>query len=299
MRGVRVPPVSAIVLRGVPVLRDVKADLRARIEALAGVGVTPGLGTVLVGDDQASAKYVGMKHKDCAELGIASRDVRLPGDAGQAQVDAVVDELNADPTVDGYLLQHPFPRHLDFEAALLRVDPAKDVDGLHPVNLGRLVQGVAGPRPCTPAGVQALLAHYDVPVAGRHVVIVGRGLTVGKPLANLLALKEPGANAAVTLLHTGVADLRPHVADADVVIAAAGAPGIISRAMVKPGAAVVQTGTTIVDGSYLPDVDDDVAEVAGWFAPVTGSVGPMTRAMLLTNCVQAAEARAMRTPSQP
>ncbi len=283
---------SATLLQGVPVLREVKADLRARVEALAAAGVTPGLGTVLVGDDPASAMYVGMKHKDCAGLGIRSADVRLPADATSTDVAEAVDRLNEDAAVDGFLLQHPFPRHLDFESALLRVDPAKDVDGLHPVNLGRLVQGVDGPRPCTPRGIQVLLAHYGVPVAGRHVVIVGRGLTVGKPLANLLALKGPDANAAVTLLHTGVADIAPYVAEADVVVAAAGSPGIISRAMVKPGAAVVQTGTTIVDGAYLPDVDDDVAEVAGWFAPVTGSVGPMTRAMLLTNCVVAAERRA-------
>ena len=283
---------SATLLHGVPVLKQVKAELRERIEKLAADGVTPGLGTLLVGDDPGSAMYVGMKHKNCAELGIVSQDLRLPADATQAQVEEVVDQLNGDPAVDGYLLQHPFPGHLDFEAALLRVDPAKDVDGLHPVNLGRLVQGVAGPRPCTPAGIKALLAHYDVPVEGRHVVIVGRGITVGKALANLLSLKEPGANAAVTLLHTGVHDIRPYVAVADVVVAAAGSPGIISRDMVKPGAAVVQTGTTIVDGAYLPDVDDDVAEVAGWFAPVTGSVGPMTRAMLLTNCVTAAERRA-------
>lgn len=284
---------SATLLQGVPVLKQVKADLRARIEVLAAGGVTPGLGTLLVGDDPGSAMYVGMKHKNCAELGITSQDVRLPGDATQAQVEEVVDRLNADPAIDGYLLQHPFPKHLDFEAALLRVDPAKDVDGLHPVNLGRLVQGVPGPRPCTPAGIKALLAHYEVPVEGRHVVIVGRGITVGKALANLLSLKEPGANAAVTLLHTGITreDMRTYVADADVVVAAAGSPGIISRDMVKPGAAVVQTGTTIVDGAYLADVDDDVAEVAGWFAPVTGSVGPMTRAMLLTNCVTAAERR--------
>lgn len=283
---------SAIVLRGVPVLQQVKAGLAARVGALVAGGVVPGLGTLLVGDDPASAKYVDMKRRNCAELGIASHHEQLPADASQAQVDEVVDRWNADPAVDAYLMQHPFPKHLDFEAALLRVDPAKDVDGLHPVNLGRLVQGVPGPRSCTPAGIQALLAHYDVPVEGRHVVIVGRGLTVGKALANLLSLKEPGANAAVTLLHTGVADIGPHVADADVVVAAAGSPGIISRDMVKPGAAVVQTGTTIVDGTYLPDVDDDVADVAGWFAPVTGSVGPMTRAMLLTNCVTAAERRA-------
>ena len=284
--------VSAVLLKGVPVLKVVKAELATRIEKLAAGGVTPGLATLLVGDDPASAMYVGMKHKICDELGITSQDVRLPADATQAQVEDVVDRLNADPNIDGYLLQHPFPKHLDFEAALLQVDPTKDVDGLHPVNLGRLVQGVAGPRPCTPAGIKALLEHYEVPVEGRHVVIVGRGITVGKPLANLLALKEPGANAAVTLLHTGVADIAPYVADADVVVAAAGSPGIVSKAMVKPGAAVVQTGTTIIDGAYQPDVDEDVVDVAGWFAPVTGSVGPMTRAMLLTNCVTAAERRA-------
>ena len=284
--------VAAIELKGVPVLAAEKVRLAERIAGLEAQGVTPGLGTLLVGDDPASAKYVAMKHRNCAELGIASHHEHLPADATQAQVEAVVDRWNADAAVDAYLMQHPFPRHLDFEAALLRVDPAKDVDGLHPVNLGRLVQGVPGPRPCTPAGIQALLAHYEVPVAGTHVVVVGRGLTVGKALANLLSLKEEGANAAVTLLHTGVADIRPFVATADVLVVAAGSPGIISRDMVKPGAAVVQTGTTIRDGAYLPDVEADVADVAGWFAPVTGSVGPMTRAMLLRNCVAAAERRA-------
>ena len=283
--------VAAIELKGVPVLAAEKVRLAERIAGLEAQGVTPGLGTLLVGDDPASAKYVAMKHRNCAELGIASHHEHLPADATQAQVEAVVDRWNADAAVDAYLMQHPFPRHLDFEAALLRVDPAKDVDGLHPVNLGRLVQGVPGPRPCTPAGIQALLAHYEVPVAGTHVVVVGRGLTVGKALANLLSLKEEGANAAVTLLHTGVADIRPFVATADVLVVAAGSPGIISRDMVKPGAAVVQTGTTIRDGAYLPDVEADVADVAGWFAPVTGSVGPMTRAMLLRNCVAAAERR--------
>ncbi len=286
--------VAAIELKGVPVLAAEKVRLAERIAALRAEGVTPGLGTLLVGDDPASAKYVAMKHRNCAELGIESQHEHLPVDATQAQVEAVVERWNADAAVDAYLMQHPFPKHLDFEAALLRVDPAKDVDGLHPVNLGRLVQGVPGPRPCTPAGIQALLAHYEVPVAGTHVVVVGRGLTVGKALANLLSLKEEGANAAVTLLHTGVADIRPFVATADVLVVAAGSPGIVSRDMVKPGAAVVQTGTTIRDGTYLPDVDDDVAEVAGWFAPVTGSVGPMTRAMLLRNCVAAAERRAGR-----
>lgn len=281
---------SATILDGNVVLDQVKEDLRVRVKALAEHGVTVGLGTLLVGDNPASAKYVEMKHRNSAELGIASVHEHLPEDATQEQVFDVIDRFNADPGVHAYLMQYPFPRHLDFESALLRADPDKDVDGLHPINLGKLVMGAKGPRPCTPAGIQALLAHYGVPIEGRNVVILGRGLTVGKPLANLLSLKEPHANAAVTLLHTGVKDVAPFVREADIVVAAAGSPGIISREMVKPGAAVVQTGTTIVDGKYRADVDDDVREVAGWFAPVTGSVGPMTRAMLLTNVVAAAEA---------
>ncbi len=280
---------TATILDGNAVLDKAKADLRSRVEALGARGVTVGLGTVLVGDDPASAKYVAMKHRNCAELGIDSVHEELPAEASQADVEDVVDRFNADPRVHAYLLQHPFPSGLDFAAALGRVDPDKDVDGLHPTNLGRLMLGVPGPRPCTPAGIQALLTAYDVPIAGRHVVILGRGLTVGKPLANLLALKEPQANAAVTLLHTGVADVAPYVATADIVVAAAGAPSMVTASMVKSGAAVVQTGTTIVDGRYRPDIDDGVREVAGWFAPVTGSVGPMTRAMLLTNVVRAAE----------
>jgi methylenetetrahydrofolate dehydrogenase (NADP+)/methenyltetrahydrofolate cyclohydrolase len=280
---------TATLLLGDPVFDEIKVDLRRRIAVLRERGVTPGLGTVIVGDDPGSAMYVKMKHENCAELGIASAHEQLPATATQADVDAVVDRMNDDPAVHAYLLQHPFPPGLDFEAALLRVNPDKDVDGLHPVNLGKLVQGVRGPRPCTPAGVQDLLAHYDVPVAGRHVVIVGRGLTVGKALANLLALKEEHANAAVTLVHTGVPDIRPYVADADVLISAAGSPGIITRDMVKPGAAVVQTGAAFRDGKIAPDVLDDVAEVAGWFAPKIRSVGPMTRARLLTNVVEAAE----------
>ena len=280
---------TATILAGDPVLEQVKADLRVRIEALQARGVTPGLGTVLVGDDPGSAMYIKMKHENCAELGIASIHEHLPADATQAEVDAVVDRLNADPAVHAYLMQYPFPKHLDFSAALLRVDPDKDVDGLHPVNLGKLVQGVRGPRPCTPAGIQDLLAHYDVPIAGRHVVIVGRGLTVGKALANLLSLKEEHANAAVTLLHTGVNDIAPYTREADVLVVAAGSPGIVTRDMVKPGAAVVQTGAAFVDGKLVPDVADDVEEIAGWFARKTRSVGPMTRARLLSNVVEAAE----------
>lgn len=280
---------TATILAGDPVFEQVKVDLRQRIAKLAENGVTPGLGTVIVGDDPGSAMYVRMKHQNCAELGIASVHEQLPADATQADVDAVVDRMNADPAVHAYLMQYPFPRHLDFAAALLRVDPDKDVDGLHPVNLGKLVQGVAGPRPCTPAGIQDLLAAYDVPVTGRHVVIVGRGLTVGKALANLLSLKEEHANAAVTLVHTGVADIAPYTRSADVLVVAAGAPGIVTRDLVKPGAAVVQTGAAFVDGKLSPDVLDEVAEVAGWFAPKTRSVGPMTRARLMTNVVEAAE----------
>jgi methylenetetrahydrofolate dehydrogenase (NADP+)/methenyltetrahydrofolate cyclohydrolase len=281
--------VTATLLNGNVVLDAVKVDLRARIDRLGEQGVTVGLGTVLVGDDPGSAKYVQMKRENCAELGIASIHTQLPADTTQAEIDAVVDRYNADPAVHAYLMQHPFPKGLNFEDALLRVDPDKDVDGLHPVNLGKLVQGVAGPRSCTPAGIQALLAHYEVPIAGRHVVIVGRGLTVGKALANLLSLKEPNANAAVTLVHTGVPDITPFTRQADILVVAAGSPGLVTADMVRPGAAVVQTGAAFVNGKIAPDVDPAVEGVAGWFAKATGSVGPMTRAMLLTNVVEAAE----------
>lgn len=284
---------AAIILDGDAVLRDVKADLKARVDKLRAVGVTPGLGSLLVGDNPGSAKYVGMKIRNCEQVGIASHHFHIPSDGRQSDVDAVVDEFNSSSDIDACLIQHPFPPGFDFDGSLLRLHPDKDVDGLHPVNLGRLVNGTHGPRPCTPAGIQALLAHYGVPIAGSDVVIIGRGLTVGKPLANLLTLKEPHANAAVTLLHTGVADVRPYVERADIVVAAAGSPGIITREMVKPGAAVVQTGTSMnAAGEYQPDVDDDVVDVAGWYSPVIKSVGPMTRAMLLTNCVVAAEVRA-------
>lgn len=286
---------TAITLDGNVVLRQVKAELRARVDKLVAGGVTPGLGTVLVGDNPASAKYIEMKQKNCRELGIAPIHEHIPASRSQSDLDDVIDRFNGDPSVDAYLVQLPLPKGFDQEATLLRIDPAKDVDGLHPVNLGHLVSGTPAPRPCTPAGIQALLVHHGVPISGADVVIIGRGLTVGKPLANLLSLKEPNANAAVTLLHTGVADVRPYVERADIVVAAAGSPGIVTADMVKPGAAVVQTGTTLTDdGRYLPDVEDAVQGVAGWFSPVTGSVGPMTRAMLLTNCVLAAEARALR-----
>jgi methylenetetrahydrofolate dehydrogenase (NADP+)/methenyltetrahydrofolate cyclohydrolase len=276
-------------LDGEAVAGGLKVDLRHRIDALRGKGLTPGLGTLLVGDDGPSANYVSMKHRDSEELGLTSKDVRLPADATQADVAAVVDRFNRDPDVHAYLMQYPFPDHLDYESALLAVDPGKDADGLHPVNLGRLVQGVEAPLACTPRGIQLLLEHYDIPIAGAHVVIVGRGLTIGRPLANLLTLKRPNANAAVTVVHTGVADLGAYTRQADVLVAAAGSPGLITSDMVKPGAAVVAAGVSFEGRKAFSDAHDDVAEVAGWLSPRLGGVGPMTRVMLFSNTVDAAE----------
>jgi methylenetetrahydrofolate dehydrogenase (NADP+)/methenyltetrahydrofolate cyclohydrolase len=251
------------------------------------------LGTVLVGDNPASATYVRLKHSDSAEIGIASFGEHLPESATQAEVEAVIRRFNADPAIDAFLVQVPLPKGLDEAAALLAVDPDKDVDGLHPVNLGRLVMGAPGPLACTPSGILELLVHYEVEIEGRHVVIVGRGLTIGRPLALLLALKRPHCNAAVTVVHTGVADLGRYTRQADVLVAAAGSPGLIKPDMVKPGAAVVGAGVTIEGKNRLvSDVEESVAEVAGWMTPRVGGVGPMTRAMLLTNCVLAAERRA-------
>jgi methylenetetrahydrofolate dehydrogenase (NADP+)/methenyltetrahydrofolate cyclohydrolase len=268
----------------------VRAEVAERSAVLAQRGVTPGLGTLLVGDDGPSARYVAMKQQDCAEVGIASHHVHLPADATQADVLDVVDRFNADPTVDAYIMQYPFPAHLDYEAALLAMDPAKDADGLHPVNLGRLVQGVPTVLPCTPAGILRLLGDHGVTLAGKHVVIIGRGLTIGRPLANLVTLKRPDANAAVTVVHTGVADIAPLVRTADVIVAAAGSPGLVTADMVAPGAVVVAAGVSFADGKVVSDVDDSVAEVASWLSPRIGGVGPMTRAMLLVNTVAAAEA---------
>ena len=267
----------------------VKADLSARMAKLAESGVTPGLGTVLVGEDGPSQKYVSMKHADCAEIGMHSVDVRLPPTATQPEVEAAVDELNSNPDVHAFIVQYPFPGDLDYETAILRVDPAKDADGLHPTNLGHLVMGVDAPLACTPAGILEMLGEYEVPVVGKHVVIVGRGLTIGRPLANLLTLKRPDANAAVTVVHTGVPDIGEYVRQADIVVAAAGSPDLVTADMVKPGAAVVAAGVSFHDGKLRSDVADDVAEVAGWLSPRVGGVGPMTRAMLLANTVAAAE----------
>ena len=272
-------------LDGTATLKTIKAELAERVAKLKERGVVPGLGTVLVGEDPGSQWYVGAKHKDCAEIGITSIRRDLPATASQAEVEAVVDELNADPACTGFLVQQP--TGLDEFALLSRVDPDKDVDGLHPMNLGRLVLGKAGPLPCTPVGVIELLRRYDVPIAGAEVVVIGRGLTVGRPLGLLLTRRTE--NATVTLCHTGTRDLTGHVREADIVVAAAGVPGIVTRDMVKPGAAVLDVGVSRRDGKIAGDVAEDVAEVAGWVSPNPGGVGPMTRAMLLTNIVEIAE----------
>jgi methylenetetrahydrofolate dehydrogenase (NADP+) / methenyltetrahydrofolate cyclohydrolase len=289
--------VTAELLDGAALLAKIKAELAAEVEAMAARGVRPGLGTILVGDNPASATYVSLKHRDCEEVGIASFGENLPESTTQAELHAVIERFNANPEVDAYLVQIPLPKGLDEEAALLAVDPDKDVDGLHPVNLGRLVMGAAGPVPCTPAGIVELLAHHGVAIEGRHVVIIGRGLTIGRPLALLLALKRPGLNAAVTVVHTGVADLGHYTRQADVLVAAAGAPGLVTPGMVKPGAAVVGAGVTMDGRKIVSDVVDEVAEVAGWITPRVGGVGPMTRAGLLRNCVRAASRRA--APASP
>jgi methylenetetrahydrofolate dehydrogenase (NADP+)/methenyltetrahydrofolate cyclohydrolase len=282
---------GAILLDGEAVAARVMAEVRDRVERLRAEGHSVGLGTVLVGDDAPSARYVALKHEDCAKVGIISVGEHLPATATQAELDAVIDRFNADPVINAYLVQVPLPDGLDEERALFAIDPVKDVDGLHPVSLGRLVIGAPGPLPCTPAGIVELLHAYDVPVEGRHAVIIGRGLTIGRPLSLLLATKRKGCNAAVTVVHTGVSDeeMAAIVRTGDIVIAAAGRAGLVTPDMVKPGAAVVSAGTTFEGRKLLPDVREDVAEVAGWITPRLGGVGPMTRAMLLRNAVRAAE----------
>ena len=281
----------AILLDGERVAARVRAEVADRVQRLRTEGVRVGLGTVLVGDDVPSARYVAMKHADSAEVGIASFHEHLPATATQADIEVVIARFNADPAVHAYLVQLPLPEGLDEQRALMAVDPDKDVDGLHPVNLGRLVMGRPGPLPCTPAGIVELLSAHDVPVEGRHVVVIGRGLTIGRPLALLLAMKRPGCNAAVTVVHTGVADPAALVRLGDVVVAAAGRPGLVTPDMVKPGAAVVGAGTSWAGRRLLSDLADGVADVAGWITPRIGGVGPMTRAMLLRNAVEAAERR--------
>lgn len=276
-------------MHGAPVAGAVMADVAERVAKLGTLGVTVGLGTILVGDDPASAGYIRKKQEACAAAGIASQHVNIPADQAQGDLLEAVARFNADPAVHAFLLQHPVPDGYDFNEAVAAIDPAKDADGLHPHNLGLLSLGAPGPLPCTPAGVQAMLAHYGVPVAGRHVVIVGRGPTLGRPLSMLLSLKRPGANAAVTVVHTGVADLGAFTRQADIVVAAAGIPGIIQPDMVRPGAAVVGGGMSWEGRRILSDVDEAVGEVAAFVTPRVGGVGPTTVALLLRNAVDAAE----------
>jgi methylenetetrahydrofolate dehydrogenase (NADP+)/methenyltetrahydrofolate cyclohydrolase len=280
---------TAQLLAGAPVADAVVADVGKRVEALAQRGRTVGLGTILVGDDPASAGYIRKKHELCGTVGVVSRHIGVPGDGAQADLLAAVERFNADPEVDGYLIQHPVPEQFDFNAALLAMDPAKDADGLHPASLGKLVLQEAGPVPATPAGIREMFVHYGIDVAGRHVVVVGRGPTLGRPLALLLTLKAPGANAAVTVVHTGVADIAAYTREADIVISAVGVPSTITPEMVRPGAVVVSGGVSWRGRVLLPDVDESVGEVASWITPRLGGVGPTTVAMLLRNTVEIAE----------
>ena len=279
---------TAVILDGKATAADVKADLRRRVDVLRAKGVMPGLGTVLVGDDPGSHAYVGGKHRDCGEVGIASIRIDLPADTTQEQLDEEIRRLNADPSVTGYIVQLPLPKHLDANRVLTLMDPDKDADGLHPTNLGRLVLGEPAPLPCTPRGIVEILRRYDVPLNGAEVVVVGRGVTVGRPLGLLLTRKSE--NATVTLCHTGTKDLASHLRTADIIVAAAGVPHLVTADLVRPGAAVLDVGITRTEAGLVGDVAPDVMEVAAFVAPMPGGVGPMTRAMLITNVVEAAEA---------
>lgn len=278
---------SAEILDGKALAAKIKENLATRTIALKAKGITPGLGTVLVGDDPGSHSYVGGKHRDCQEVGINSIRVDLPADASQNDVLAAIRDLNNAPECTGYIVQLPLPRGIDTQVILEAIDPAKDADGLHPMNLGRLVAGYDAPLPCTPRGIVELLNHYKVPLNGAEVVVIGRGLTVGRPLGLLLTRKQE--NATVTLTHTGTKDLASHTRRADIVIAAIGQAHFLKAEMIKPGAAVLDVGISRTDAGLLGDIDPGVREVASWIAPMPGGVGPMTRAMLVTNVVDACE----------
>jgi methylenetetrahydrofolate dehydrogenase (NADP+)/methenyltetrahydrofolate cyclohydrolase len=283
---------TAVMMPGAPVAEAVFADLEPRITKLLENGHAVGLGTILVGSDGASAGYIRMKQERALAMGMVAPHIHLGDDATQAQVLTAIADMNADDAVTGLLLQHPTPPQIDFDAALLTIDPAKDVDGLHPENVGRLALGMPGPVSCTPAGIEALLAHYEIPVSGRGVCILGRGTTLGRPLALLLSQKRPTANAAVTVVHTGVPDWPEYTRRAEIVIAAAGVPGILQPEHITPGCVVVGGGVRYEGRKLLPDVDESCEEVAGWITPRIGGVGPTTIAMLFRNCVEAAERRA-------
>ena len=279
-------------LPGGPVAEAVFEDLTPRIDALVERGCTPGLGTILVGNESASAGYIRMKQEKAGELGLASPHIGLPDDAKQDDLVAAIRSFNDDPAVDAMLVQHPTPPQIDYEAALLEMDPDKDVDGLHPVNMGRLALSMPGPVPCTPAGIEALLAHYGIQVSGSEVCILGRGTTLGRPLALLLSQKRATANAAVTVVHTGVPDWPEYTKRADIVVAAAGVPGILQPEHITPGQTVIGGGVRYEGRKLLPDVDERCEEVAGAITPRVGGVGPTTIAMLFRNAVEAAERRA-------
>ncbi|HWU31460.1 MAG TPA: bifunctional methylenetetrahydrofolate dehydrogenase/methenyltetrahydrofolate cyclohydrolase [Marmoricola sp.] len=278
---------TAQILDGNATAKAIKNELRERVAALRTRGIVPGLGTVLVGDDPGSRWYVNGKHKDCAEVGIESIRVELPETATQDEILAEVHRLNADPACTGYIVQLPLPKGIDENAVLGAIDSTKDADGLNPANLGWLVLGKEAPLPCTPFGIVELLRRHNVEINGAEVVVVGRGVTVGRPLGLLLTRRSE--NATVTLCHTGTRDLAAHTRNADIIVAAAGVPNIITGAMVKPGAAVLDVGVSRVEGKIAGDVAADVMDVAGWVSPNPGGVGPMTRAMLLSNVVLAAE----------
>lgn len=282
-------PATARLLPGAPVADAVLLDVADRAAKLKAQGVTPSLATILVGDDDASAGYIRIKQRQAASLGFDSPHRHLPNDTTQDQLYEVIAELNADTGVHGVLIQYPIPAHLDYDAALQTLDPDKDVDGMHPLNMGRLAVGLPGPLPCTPAGIEALLAYYDIPVAGHEVVILGRGATLGRPLAMLLAQKRPTANAAVTVVHTGVPDWDRYTRRAEILVAAAGVPGIIQPEHVRPGATVIGAGVRYEGKRLLPDVAEECAEVAGAITPRVGGVGPTTVAMLFRNAITAAE----------
>lgn len=282
---------TAQLLSGQPVADEVLARTTERVRVMAAAGVTPGLGTILVGDDGASAGYVRKKHETCEEIGLRSFHLDVPADAGQGALLQAVAEFNANPEIDGYIIQHPVPDGFDFAQALAHMDPAKDADGLHPISLGNLVLQEPGPVPCTPAGIQAMLVHYGIEVAGRHVVVVGRGPTLGRPIALLLSNRGAGADAAVTVVHSRVPNLNDFTRSADILIGAVGQPSVIMPDMVRPGAVVISGGITWEGRKLLPDVDESVGEVASWITPRLGGVGPTTVAMLLGNTVAAAERR--------
>ncbi|HUP86449.1 MAG TPA: tetrahydrofolate dehydrogenase/cyclohydrolase catalytic domain-containing protein [Acidimicrobiales bacterium] len=280
---------TATLLPGKPVAEAVQADVRIRAEKLRESGVVPSLATMLVGDDDASAGYIRLKQRTAAELGFESPHTHLPADATQEQVESAIRSYSDDPSVHAVLVQYPIPGHLDYDRAIAVLDPDKDVDAAHPQNMGRLALGMPGPTPCTPAGIEALLAHYDIPVSGRHVVILGRGATLGRPLALLLSQKRPTANAAVTVVHTGVPNWAEYTREAEILIAAAGVPGIIQPEHVRPGATVIGGGVRYRGRTLLPDVDESCENVAGAITPRVGGVGPTTIAMLFRNAIECAE----------